>query len=197
MKERRVDPADLPHLTEPVLQKLMRYWMRLRGSAPVPRYRDFDVLEARQAMACLWVCDYLPDEDDPTFVYRLAGEEVNQAYERSIRGRRLDEIIPPKSYPIVLKRFETVVRTPAISVTVGRIYLHLDRLMLGQRVILPFADDDGTVNRIMGATWVTETWDYVPPDDAKKQYETVMTPVVFNAERPAAWREGFLGERSG
>ena len=154
---------DMDHVRNEKLRRLLGYWFSLRKSGPLPAQADIDPVDFAYVLSDVWLCDYLPDSD--RFQYRLMGERVRDRYESGVRGKFLDTITDAKTLPRVHGYFRKCVDLPSIVHVQGMIYSELDRPARGERLMLPFTDEDDRPTFILGAT--THTWDNI--DDVGEQ----------------------------
>lgn len=141
---------DFDHVREPLLRRLLDYWLEKRGGRLLPCRRDIDPVDIPWALSRIWVLDYLPDVR--RFRYRLAGEEINAVAGANMRGVFLDETLPADRCEMILGKFMDVVENRSIVHDSGRVYLRDERLATGERIILPLSDDAETVDALLGGT---------------------------------------------
>lgn len=166
----------LDHLRAPDLRRLAAIWCAIRDGAPVPERRRFDPLSVPRLMPHLWLLAH--DPETGRCVYRLAGEEINAVYGGSVKGRELAEVIAPDGLSKVRARVVATLETPALVHVIGRVYLEADRLLVGERLILPLADETGTPRFALGATLVHADWDWDQADaDVPRGYTATLTPL--------------------
>ena len=96
------------------------------------------------------MCDYLPEER--RFRMRLVGEDINRLYGRNVTNCMFEEIITPTLLPDVMQRYRRVVEDPSIMHCAGNIYLASDRSEVGERLVLPLADESGAIRHVIGAS---------------------------------------------
>jgi hypothetical protein len=96
------------------------------------------------------MCDYLPV--GRSFRMRLAGEDINRLYGRNVTQCAFEEIIAPALLTDVLRRYRRVVEEPAVLLCSGHIYLASNRSEVGERLVLPLADDSGAILHVIGAS---------------------------------------------
>ena len=146
-------PASLDHfdhVRQPLLRRLLRYWFDKRDGRRLPALSDIDPIEIPWALSRLWIMDYLPTER--RFRYRLAGEEINAAYQGNLRGRFLDEIIPADASDLILRKYIAVVEKGQVMHDAGRVYLGGTRFATGERLVLPLVNGHEQIASIVGAT---------------------------------------------
>jgi hypothetical protein len=138
------------HVKDERLRRLLRHWLACRGDGLAPKRSAIDPTAIGPILASVWMCDYLPDER--SFRMRLAGEDINRVYGRNVTQCTFEEIIAPAMLPDLLQRYRRVVEEPAIMHCAGNIYLASDRSEVGERLVLPLADDSGAIRHAIGAS---------------------------------------------
>jgi hypothetical protein len=157
---RQPSQAGIPHLLRnPDLLRLLDYWRSKRRGRPMPSRKDIDPTEIPWALSRVLLVDYSPQDG---FRYRLAGADVATAFGRgNMKGLVFSDFFSPERARSVEERWLPIVRDRCIAVMTGMIYFAADRTSIGERVLLPLADDaDGPVTGIFGMAqceWVTGT----------------------------------------
>jgi hypothetical protein len=166
---------DFGHVKNPDLRRLVAYWLDQRGSRCMPARADIDPIDIPWILSRLWLCDFLPESR--RFKYRLAGEEINRAVNRNLKGRYLDEVVISKELDWINRKFQKTAEGPFITHDSGRVYLLDHTMVLGERIILPLSGDGETTECLLGAT-VCDWGDTIDIryDRGAKQ-ETTFTPI--------------------
>ena len=138
------------HVKDGRLRHLLRHWLDCRGDALAPRRAAVDPTAITPILASVWLCDYLPE--GRRFRMRLAGETINDLYGRNITHCYFEEIIAQPLLDDTVRRYRRVVEEPAILHCAGHIYLATQRSEVGERLVLPLADDDGALTHVIGAS---------------------------------------------
>ena len=141
--------ADL--VSEPALLKLFDYWCGKRQGRPMPAKEDIDPIEIPWALNRIFLMDYSPDDG---FRYRLAGEEISKVFGHgNLRGLRFADIMSEEGARTVEERWTTMVRDRSILSMTGMIYYAAERSAVGERLLMPLADDAaGPVTGTVGMT---------------------------------------------
>jgi hypothetical protein len=147
---RKLDLEDFAHVGDERLRRLLGHWLACRGDALAPRRTAMDPTAIGPILSSVWMCDFLPAER--RFCMRLAGEEINHLYGRNITQCYFEDIIAPTMLADVMRRYLRVVEEPAIMHCGGHIYLASERSQLGERIVLPLADDSGAMTHVIGAS---------------------------------------------
>lgn len=133
------------------LHHLVAWWFEKRGERLMPALCDVKPVEIRSALSQIWLCEYLPQ--GRLFRYRLAGEEINDFWGLSLRGKYLDEILTSEQLVSAKKKCRMAIDLPAI--VYDRLCLSLTKSITrhGERIVLPLSDDGRTVTALLGATY--------------------------------------------
>jgi hypothetical protein len=143
-------PEFLSAIASPLLRELAEHWTEVRGSRRMPAWRDIRPAKIKAQLTIIWSWNY--DRARDRFTGRLAGERIQSAFGRSIRGEPMEEVFAGHDYPTFLERYRRIVCEPALFRGHGEVYRHLDRSDIGERIILPLADDGICGDGVIGAT---------------------------------------------
>ena len=110
-------------------------WAKAREGRLVPYKESFDPLSVREMLSFVWMYEYRPDIGD--FVCRLAGENVNLAWGKSIKGLTLQQIVGETDHPIVLSRWLEMVKEPHIHYGSEAERLSEQNTWQAERIIAP------------------------------------------------------------
>ncbi|UUX51066.1 PAS domain-containing protein [Nisaea acidiphila] len=133
---------------DPRLFKFFACWLDAREDALVPRRRDFSPFEVPTLLRFIWIYRFDPEAGD--YVCQLAGESVNEAWGQGIKGRTIREVVGEKDYPVCKKRWDRIIGEPAVQYGAVEEKLSALDAWHAERLILPMASDDGTVDVILG-----------------------------------------------
>ncbi|MGO1119299.1 PAS domain-containing protein [Rhodovibrionaceae bacterium A322] len=125
------------------------YWLSLRNGRLVPRKRDFNPVDVPSLLSNIWIQEYA--EEQNTFICRLAGEQVNNAWHASsVAGKDTLSIVGESNLAKVMDRWLRIIQGP--SLFHGAEYLMRNNIPGRgvERFIAPFAKDDGRVDFIIG-----------------------------------------------
>lgn len=148
-------PGQWPVLRDPRFVQLLRHWADNRVGLTMPR----DALAPAAIKPCLphvWLFQYRADSD--SFVCRLSGEQVNEAWGTNITGKQPQDFMPAESAAIAHRIYRRILLTPALHVS----YRHIApraRLEKGaERLVVPLSDARGQPYGIFGLS----LYDYDP-----------------------------------
>ena len=137
--------------------KFFDYWRSKRSGRNLPSRADIDPIEIPWALPWTFLMDY---EAPETFRYRLAGQELADVFGRNLKGCTLKDVLSAEALPSVTERWMPLVDARAVICMKGMVYEAKDRLPIGERIMLPLADEPGgPVTGLIGMTvytWVPE-----------------------------------------
>jgi len=133
------------------LQRLFDYWCDKRRGRGMPAMGDIDPIDIGWALSRIFLMDYEPEDG---FRYRLAGGEVSKVYKRgNLKGLNLKDILQPERAEEVEQRWLPLVQEPSAICMRGPIYFASGRSALGERLLLPLAEQaEGPVTGVLGMT---------------------------------------------
>jgi hypothetical protein len=138
-----------PELADARFRTVLRHWAERRAGLMTPR-TAIDPAAIRDCLPHVWLYKYLPEDND--FICTLAGEAVNEAWGRSLIGKRASVFMPPAMQARVPKLYRRMLETPAIQVSRRRITPADGMAQSAERLILPLAHDDGSPYGVFGLT---------------------------------------------
>ena len=133
------------------LRALARQWESARGQRRMPAFRDIDPVEIGRHLRYVWSWRY--DRVTDGFTGRLAGEEIDRAFGKSLRGMVMTEFYTPDVYAVVFPRHRRVVTEPSFFHGTGMVFARMGYTMGGERIGLPLAEDGETGDGIIGGTF--------------------------------------------
>ncbi len=125
----------------------LAYWNRLRGTSSLPNVSQFDPLDIVKLLPHVVFLEVIDGGTD--FRYRVIGEHVLEFFSANYTGMLMSENprIEPEGHLITRLRRSVDLRRP-IHDPVEYIGPHRD-FKKNDDIILPFADDDGQVKRLL------------------------------------------------
>jgi hypothetical protein len=135
------------------LRVLARQWAAARGSRRMPAFRDIDPIGIGRHLRYVWAWKYDRATDD--FTGRLAGEEIDRAFGKSLRGAKMSEFYTPDVYAVVFPRHRRVVTEPSFFHGTGMVFARMGYTMGGERISLPLSEDGNVGDGIIGGTYYT------------------------------------------
>ena len=132
------------------LREVAEHWDRAREGKLMPAWSDLDATELRRNLTIVWAWKY--DRAGDRFTGRLAGEEINDAFGKTLRGADMAEFFREFDYPKIFARHKRVVTEPCCARGSGQVFAHARRVGLGERIIMPLAEDGAHGDGVFGAT---------------------------------------------
>lgn len=133
-------PGIWPVFRDPRFVILLRHWAEQRGGLLMPR-SALDPAAIKPCLPHIWLAQYQPAEDD--FVFRLAGEQVNEAWGINVAGKRPRDFMPAASAVTAGGIYRRILFTPAVHVSFRRIEPSERQEKGAERLVVPLSDADG------------------------------------------------------
>lgn len=134
----------------PEIQSFLAAWLDARGDDLVPQRKSFSPMTIPILLRFVWMYEFDPERQD--FVCQLAGENVNEAWGGSIKGRTIREVVGKVDYPAVRSRWDIIVGQPAIHYGAAEERMTSLETWQAERLLLPMASGDDTINVILGCS---------------------------------------------
>lgn len=159
------DMTGLEELTtmDPRLHAFLDVWRVARGTELMPLRKAFDPLAVPSLLSNIYIYRYVADRGD--YVCDLAGEQVNDAYGRSIKGENLMQIVGAEDHPVISDRWARILGVPCIHYGTTDERMSRRPLQTAERLLLPFASAPGRADTIIGVGLYGEkrSWPDHPP----------------------------------
>jgi len=150
-------------IASPSLRSIVRHWAEVRRGKRMPGWNDLRPSELKAQLSIIWSWKY--DRASGEFTGRLAGERIQAVFGTNFRGAKMADAFARFDYEKAFKRHTRVVNEPGMFRGHGLVFHHLDRFDIGERIILPLADDGETGDGIFGATEFQSNFG-APPEEA-------------------------------
>jgi len=132
------------------LRNVALHWRGARGSRLMPAWSDIRPSRIGADLPLVWVYKY--ERADDSFIGRLAGDAIEQIIGKSFRGKPMSDLYAGHDYSGFFQRCKRVVCEPALMRSKGMVFQHVDRHGIGERIIMPLADNGTDGDGILGAT---------------------------------------------
>lgn len=140
-----------PDLQDPGLRLLLDTWLTLAdGDKGLPSVQRFDPLHLPKLLPNVWIIEVEPATR--RFRMRLAGENINAIYGRSIAGLYFQDVFQPGDVEIIVARYSRALSEPAVFHAGGSVYAAGGSLTVGERLGLPMLGREGRTSTLLGAT---------------------------------------------
>ncbi|MFZ2470173.1 PAS domain-containing protein [Parvibaculum sedimenti] len=137
-------------ISNKALRDVAIHWNEARGQRRMPGWSDISPRAIARHLPLIWSWKY--DALADVFIGRLAGEEIVQAFGENLRGKTGEEFFKNRGGEVLLARHRRVVTEPAIYHGQGAVFAHARRIVMGERIILPLAEDGEEGDGILGVT---------------------------------------------
>lgn len=144
----RTTLADLPD-PHPYIMQLLDAWREARDGDMVPLKRRFDPSGIPALLAKVWL--YARDSVGPEYRCRLAGEDINRTWGRSIAGNTARSLFGADDSAVIAEIWDQVLDTPLIHYGKAEQMLETS-FYAAERIVVPLASDgnDGTTGYVLG-----------------------------------------------
>ena len=131
---------------------LLKFWKRHLGDHRVPQWQVVTAESLSSLSSNLSFLDVSSFNGSSRFLFRFNGATIGQAYGATdCRGKYLDEIMAPSCLSAGLFAYETVVNDGCPIYTIQDIADCEGRLVHFERLLLPFAANGQTVDRVLAS----------------------------------------------
>lgn len=137
-------------IDDPALRDVAQHWRDACGRKRMPAWRDIDPAAIARHLPIVWSWKY--DRARDSFTGRLAGERIIDAFGRSLRGVPMSDFFRDRNYEMIFARHKRIVIEPAFSHGTGPVFIRAQRFSLGERIMMPLAEDGIHGDGVFGAT---------------------------------------------
>ena len=161
--------AFIAAINSAALQRVVRHWLDIRRDRLLPGWNDIRPAAIRAQLSIVWSWKF--DRATNEFTGRLAGERIQSVFGTNFRTAKMADVFSGHDYPRIFARHKRVLTMPEFFCGHGLVFWHLDRFDIGERIILPLADDGLNGDGIIGATDFVSNYG-IPPDSVVLTGET-------------------------
>ena len=122
----------------------------------MPSWSDLSPAAMAPYFTRLWAFKY--DSESREFISRLAGNRIMVGFGNSFRGTRLKDLHPPHIYEECYANLTRLISEPAVYRGTGNLFKAGERIVSGERIVLPLASDGVNGDGALGAA----EYDYRP-----------------------------------
>ena len=116
----------------------------------MPSWEQLRPSQLSAQLSLVWAFRY--DRNTGQFTGRLAGNRITQGFGKNFRGLPLQDLHPPDVFPRVHRIMTRIVAEPSAFRSAGQLFKHEDRVVEGERIILPLAGDSVHCDGVLGAS---------------------------------------------
>jgi|OM-RGC.v1.019208492 hypothetical protein len=132
------------------LRRLVAYWIAKADGRPMPSFGEFDPVDVPWALSRLYVVRVIDGGAD--FVYRLAGEAINERHGLTLAGKRSSDLFPLEVTRQIFDRWRRIISEPAACYTDSEHPTNAGWRIRGRRVVLPLGIGEGPADHVLGMT---------------------------------------------
>ena len=171
-----------PDIVRAISQRwLLKLWKRHTGADRLPSWKILEEENLSSMMAKVSFLDVVGTGETTRFKIRYNGPIIGRAYGSvDCAGKFLDETIPANRYADARKPYRRVVDSARPVYMVHDVTDRNGTLVHYERLLLPFADDGKTVNRILAA------FEFICPDGNFEAQNLMKSPSAPPSLRLAA-----------
>jgi hypothetical protein len=160
---------------------LFKFWQRHLGAHRVPQWQAVEAEDLSRMAANLSFLDVTGGDIGARFMIRFHGPTIGQVYgSADCRGKYLDEIIPAAAQTKVLMPYHQAVASGRPVYTIHDVADRNGRLVHYERLLLPFARDGASVDRILAS------FEFICADGAFESHELMTSQAAPPALRLSA-----------
>lgn len=137
-------------INSPALLAIAQYWDKLRGNNVMPSWHSLNPAEIAPYLSRIWSFKY--NRDNGCFIGRLAGNRITMGLGKNFRGLPLEELHAPQVYEKVHAYLLRSVEEPGIYRSSGALFKVGERVIKGERIVLPLASDGIHADEVLGAS---------------------------------------------
>ena len=135
-------------MTHETAQALLNYWNELRGNRPAPKRSEIEPRDIKQILPHVFI---LERSDRWTYRFRLAGTGLCNVYGMEFRRHNMAALWQDDSQQEILKLLNDVTGMGMIGRVEYTAETPDNRQVSMEMVLLPLAQDNGAVTRVLGA----------------------------------------------
>ena len=130
---------------------LLKFWKRHLTADGMPQWQAVEAENLSRVSDNISFLDVTGDGEVKRFLIRQHGNAITKVYGADSRGRFLDEVIPRDRHPTGLMPYYRAYSTGQPVYTICDVRDKNDRLIMFERLILPFRGDAQTAERILSS----------------------------------------------
>jgi hypothetical protein len=134
---RTVVNAFLPSVQSPILRRTVTYWLEKCGNRRMPRRKDIEPLDLREALGFISLIEI--HHDPLRFFFRLDGTKQVELFQIDCTGRYLHECFGEEHLSVAQKSYQTATQTGCPSYFQRKL-TYRERLISYEIAILPLGD---------------------------------------------------------
>ncbi len=145
-------------MTHQTVQGLLDYWNDLRGSRPAPKRSEIEPRDLKRILPHVFI---LERNDRWTYRFRLAGTGLCSVYGMEFRRHNMAALWQDESQQDILALLNDVTGSGTIGLVEYTAETPDDRQLSLEMVLLPLAQDNGAITRVLGAIVALDEFPWV------------------------------------
>ncbi len=144
---------DTPNFLPDMHRKLiiaLNVWRAARKGFLVPQKQEIDPVTMPSLLRSTFLFRAKPAEGDITCL--LAGEDINRAWGKPIKGCSLRDLMGENDYPIILERWKRMLETPLILYGRKTERFSTTSIWSQERLVMPLTSTDDRPDHVFGVT---------------------------------------------
>ena len=137
-------------IQSPSLRALADDWNTARARRRMPGWEDIRPRATAPYLGGIWAYDY--NAETQSFTGRLAGSTIAVSYGKSYLGKTLAELFPAAVAEIAQVHLTRVISEPACVLYSGSLFKIGEKIVEGERLILPIGGDPRNPQGVLGAS---------------------------------------------
>src|SRR5580704_10450320 len=137
-------------IVSPALKRVAGHWRDARGDRAMPAWEDIEPSAIKAQLPIVWSYKY--DPVARTFMGRMSGDKISAIFGKDFRGVLMSDLMPASDFGWVYAMNKRVMTEPAFYRSEGRVFKHLDRYGIGERISMPLSSDGSVGDGVLGAT---------------------------------------------
>ncbi|MAN61241.1 MAG: hypothetical protein CMI60_04760 [Parvibaculum sp.] len=145
-------------MTHQTVQGLLDYWNELRGSRPAPKRSEIEPRDLKRVLPHVFI---LERNDRWTYRFRLAGTGLCNVYGMEFRRHNMAALWQGESQQEILTLLNDVTGSGTIGLVEYTAETTDNRQLSLEMVLLPLAQDNGAITRVVGAIVALDEFPWV------------------------------------
>ena len=139
--------TSLEHIQHRPLIDLVRYWRGLAPCSQVPHRREFNPIDVPQCLRHIMLVDVL--DSRPRYYIRLAGSSVNPAFQQSITGMHVEEILGEADLAEIIPQYDYTVEHQVPTYMTSSVTVPNGKNLQYERVLLPLTSNGESTDKLL------------------------------------------------
>jgi hypothetical protein len=177
----RPNADDFAVIQDPIARLVAEHWLAIRRPGQsVPLRSDLDLPSIARALPNLMLIER-EASSPPVFRVRLAGEEINRLFRRSVKGLLIDDLFAPEHAGTTIRLLQQVLDLPAVCHQAGPLYRQGSTALPCEKLSLPLVGGSGNsgAGRHLVLSVLVWNWDLDPRQEGQLlQVPSYLIPIV-------------------